>query len=99
MSALNWKDNASSGGSAARAAREIGGEYRIIRWSGGATWYGEITPTVYGIEYRRGSDWRDIYYPRGRPGTLAEAKQMAEEDYERRRQEAATKANDGACRA
>lgn len=86
---MNWKDYGS--GSEARAAREIGGRYRIWRYNGGPTWYGEIEPTSYRVEYlpKGGNNWRDIRYCRGVPGTLAEAKRMAEEDLERRRQERA----------
>jgi hypothetical protein len=84
---MNWKDNGS--GSVARAAREVGGRYWITRNPGGPTWYGEIQATSYRVEYLAKGDnnWRDIRYPRGAPGTLAEAKRMAEEDHERRRRE------------
>ena len=90
MSALNWKDHSLV--SHARASRAIGGEYRIICWPGGdKTWYGEITETTYEIEYRPGhsTNWDDVSHPRGTPGTLTEAKRMAEEDHAQRQREAA----------
>ena len=82
---MNWKDHGR--GSEARAAREVGGRYQILRFDPGPTWYGEIQAACYRVEYRANgdNDWRDIRYPRGVPGTLAEAKRMAEEDHERRR--------------
>jgi hypothetical protein len=89
MSALNWKDRANTGGSEARASREIGGRYRIVRLPGGyETWRGEIAETVYEIQFCRSHrrDWNDVAYGR----TLAEAKRVAEEDHEERRREAAT---------
>ena len=87
---MNWKDNG-GGGSEARAAREIGGRYRITRHDGGPTWFGEIQATSYRVQYllKGGNNWRDIRYCRGTPGTLAEAKRMAEEDQERRMAELA----------
>jgi hypothetical protein len=87
---FNWKDNGSGG--EARAARAIGGRYRIIRHGAQATSVG-LEPTYvqfggdpfaysYSVEYRgRDGNWRDIRLPRGAPGTLAEAKRMAEEDH------------------
>src|SRR5262245_19351165 len=75
----NWKDFPDV--STARAARDLGGEYKIRRWKSGAT--GEIT---YAISYRSSAqDWDEIDYPRGKPGTLIEAKRLAEEDHARRR--------------
>jgi hypothetical protein len=84
---MNWKDT--NWGSESRAAREIGGRYRAWRCDGGPTWSGWITDTYYRVEYfppreRRDPNWKNIPYPRGLPGTLAEAKRMAEEDHERR---------------
>jgi hypothetical protein len=76
----------------ARASREIGGWYRILRWPGGdVTLRGDITETAYDVEYvrwLRSDRWGSIDYPRGEPGTLSEAKQMAEEDHTQRRREA-----------
>jgi hypothetical protein len=78
----------------ARASHEIGGWYRILRWpGGGVTLRGDITETTYDVEYARwlrSDRWDSIDYPRGEPGTLSEAKQMAEEDHAQRRREAAT---------
>jgi hypothetical protein len=102
VSTLNWKDyeDRKNAGcvSEARAAREVRGRYRILRWEGGETWYGEITPTTYEVEFRRSnsSAWNDIFHPRGTPGTLAEAKRMAEEDHEWRRQALAVAEADNA---
>jgi DNA-binding transcriptional regulator YdaS (Cro superfamily) len=78
----NWKDLPDI--STARAARDLGGEYRIRRWKSGAT--GEIT---YTISYRSSvrsnvQDWDEVDYPRGKPGTLSEAKRLAEEDHAQR---------------
>jgi hypothetical protein len=89
MGALNWKDDA-GGGSEARASRAIGGRYRITCWRGGdKTWFGAIEETTYEIRYRPNSshNWQPVRHPRGTPGTLAEAKQMAEEDHARRLRE------------
>jgi hypothetical protein len=83
--------------SEARASREIGGFYRILCWNGGnVTLRGDITETIYDVEYGRfrSNRWNSIDYPRGAPGTLSEAKQMAEEDHARRRREAATAESD-----
>jgi DNA-binding transcriptional regulator YdaS (Cro superfamily) len=78
----NWKDLPDS--STARAARSIGGEYRIRRWKSGTT--GEIS---YTISYRSSvQDWDEVDYPRGKPGTLNEAKRLAEEDHAQRWQSA-----------
>jgi hypothetical protein len=77
---LNWKDNV------ARASRKVGGKYTIWRWPGGRmTWYGEIEEPRYDLRYidRNGNDGK-LWLPRGQPGTLAEAKQMAEEDHDRK---------------
>jgi hypothetical protein len=95
MSALNWKDH-NTDVSEAHASREVGGRYRIRRWLGGdKTWYGAINETTYLIYYRptRDCNWHNVFHPRGTPGTLAEAKRMAEEDHEKRRREAATEAS------
>jgi hypothetical protein len=91
---MNWKDHASC--SEARAARDVGGKYRVTRHGAQASSVG-LEPTwvsvgndplaySYRVEYRAPSDgnWHDIRYPRGVPGTLAEAKCLAEEDHERR---------------
>jgi hypothetical protein len=97
---MNWKDT-SSGGSTARAAREVGGCYYIARRESYLSWRGETIEAHYEINYRRRTthDWNEIDYPRGEPGTLAEAKRMAEEDQEQRRQEIRLEQHDGACRA
>jgi hypothetical protein len=95
MDTLTWKDPRHADHPRAvveaRAAREIGGWYRILCWPGGdLTWQDDITETTYDVDYARrlSSDrWDEIDYPRGQPGTLSEAKQMAEEDHaERQRQ-------------
>jgi hypothetical protein len=81
---MNWKDH--GGSSEARARREVGGYYRIIWCESYVSWLGATIEAHYEVEYRRSvrRDWEDIDYPRGVPGTLAEAKRMAEEDQERR---------------
>jgi hypothetical protein len=86
---MNWKDS-KNGGSQARASREVGGRYRIVFNPGGyETWHGGIAEAFYEIRFCRSHrrEWNDAY-PHGR--TLSEAKQMAEEDHEERRREAAT---------
>jgi hypothetical protein len=90
MRALNWKDRASS--SEARASRAVGGRYRVIYRGSYLSWRGETVKAHYEVEYRRYArlDWDDIDYPPNTAVTLAEAKRIAEEDHEQRRQEAAT---------
>lgn len=92
---LNWKDGPEHQGSEARASRAIGGRYRIIRHGARSSltglglepafvsWPGDPFAYSYDVEYRApdNSNWRSIRYPRGVPGTLSEAKQMAEEDH------------------
>jgi hypothetical protein len=87
MKHLNWKDH--GWGSEARASREVGGYYRISRCESYVSWLGATIEAHYEVEYRRSvrRDWEYIDYPRGVPGTLAEAKRMAEEDQERRGRE------------
>jgi hypothetical protein len=90
MKHLNWKDRGE--GSEARARREVGGYYRISRCKSYVSWRGETIEAHYEVEYRRSvrRDWDEIDYSRGifpGPGTLAEAKRMAEEDHEQRRRE------------
>jgi hypothetical protein len=87
---MNWKDSKNGNSSLARASREVGGRYRIIFYPGGyKTWRGEIAEPFYEVSYCRSHrrEW-DSCCPRGR--TFAEAKQLAEEDHEERRREAAT---------
>jgi hypothetical protein len=83
---MNWKDH--GWGSEARARREVGGYYRISKCESYVSWLGATIEAHYEVEYRRSvrRDWEYIDYPRGVPGTLAEAKRMAEEDHERRRE-------------
>jgi hypothetical protein len=86
---MNWTDD-TIGGSEARAARAVGGRYEITCYKGGGrTWYDAIEETRYRIDYipSRSTNKLFVRHPRGEPGTLAEAKRMAEEDHERRRRE------------
>jgi hypothetical protein len=96
MDTLTWKDprhiDHPRAVAEARASREIGGWYRILCWPGGGVMVlsGDITETTSDVEYARwlrSDRWRSIDYPRGEPGTLSEAKQMAEEDHAQRRRE------------
>lgn len=93
---LNWKDhpndNGGTGGcSQARAARALGGKYHITRFKGGVNWFGNIEETHYRIDYYAPGDHNGkfVRHPRGTPGTLSEAKQMAEEDHAARIETAA----------
>jgi len=104
MSTLNWRDFSTH--SEAHSSRAVGGQYRLTRHCAQASSVG-LEPTYvavggdplaynYRIEYRGSGDgnWRDVRSPRGIPGTLAEAKQMAQEDHERRMSRLATHVTD-----
>jgi hypothetical protein len=92
MKHLNWKDCGK--GSTARASRDVGGYYLISWHESYVSAFGETIEAHYEIEYRRRTrhDWEDIDidYPRWGwpgPGTLDQAKALAEEDCEQRRRE------------
>jgi len=91
MVKLNWKDSNDGKSSGARASRAVRGEYWLHCRPSYTNWSGEIIEVFFEVEYRRNSrcDWRRVYIPSlcGRPRTLAEAKQRAEEDCERRQRE------------
>jgi hypothetical protein len=92
MAKLNWKDSNDGKSSGARASRAVRGEYRVFYRPSYTNWRDEIIEAFYEVEYRRNSrwDWNDVDIPSlcGWPRSLAEAKQRAEEDCERRQREA-----------